>query len=76
MGKLSAPMTSFSIVSLILERKKNEPVVFSVSGKEKFPMGETVKDDVTGAPPPILGPTLNDKPLPADLSQLDLRPAR
>ena len=75
MGKLSAPMTSFSIVSLILEGKKNEPVVFSVSGKEKFPMGETVKDDVTGAPP-ILGPTLNDKPLPSDLSQLDLRQAR
>ena len=25
---------------------------------------------------PILGPTLNDKPLPSDLSQLDLRPAR
>ena len=53
MGKLSAPMTSFSIVSLILEGKKNEPVVFSVSGKEKFPMGETVKDDVTGAPPSL-----------------------
>ena len=32
MGKLSAPMTSFSIVSLILEGKKNEPVVFSEIG--------------------------------------------
>ena len=46
-------MTSFSIVSLILEGKKKEPVVFSVSGKEKFPMGETVKDDITGASPSL-----------------------
>ena len=46
-------MTSFSIISLILEGNKEEPAVLSVSGKEKFPMGETVKDDVTGASPSL-----------------------
>ena len=46
-------MTSFSIVSLILAGEKEEPVVFLVSGEEKFPMRETVKDDVTGASPSL-----------------------
>ena len=32
-----APMTSFSIVSLILAGKKEEPVILSVSGEKKIP---------------------------------------
>ena len=41
-------MTSFSIVSLILKEKKKEPVIFSVSGEEKFPIRETIENDVIG----------------------------
>ena len=43
----------FDCFSHFMKGKKKEPVVFSVSGKEKFPMGETVKDDVTGASPSL-----------------------
>ena len=35
-------MTSFSIVSLILVGKKEEPVIFSISGEEKS--GPTLND--------------------------------
>ena len=40
-------MTSFSIVSLILAGKKEEPVILSVSGEKKFPMREIKKIKLT-----------------------------
>ena len=42
-------MMSFSIVSLILEGKKEEPVILSVCGEEEISMRETIKNDVIGA---------------------------